>query len=56
MKAILLALGAACVLASHSSVLAQPYPTKHVRYICPFPAGGGVDIVTRLVATKLGDT
>ena len=38
-------------LAAHS----QAYPNKPVRYICPFPAGGGVDIFTRIVSAKLGE-
>lgn len=55
LKAILLALAAAFVLASNGSAHAQKYPTKPVRYVCPFPVGGDFDIVTRIVATKLGE-
>jgi tripartite-type tricarboxylate transporter receptor subunit TctC len=36
-----------------SNALAQGYPTKPVKIIVPFPPGAGVDIVTRMVATKL---
>lgn len=32
----------------------QKYPTKPIRLIVPFPAGGGVDIVGRTVGEKLG--
>ena len=37
-------------------VAAQPYPSKPVRVIVPFPPGGGVDVVARVVGRKLTDT
>ena len=42
----------AAVLLS-SSALAQQYPAKPIRFIVPFPPGGGVDIVARAVGEKL---
>ncbi|MBI2728952.1 MAG: tripartite tricarboxylate transporter substrate binding protein [Polaromonas sp.] len=35
------------------AVQAQSYPAKPIRFIVPYPAGGGTDIVARLVAAKM---
>lgn len=45
---------AAC-LAISASAWAQSYPTKPVRMIVAFPAGGGSDIVGRIISQKLGE-
>ena len=34
-------------------VLAQPYPAKPVRFIVPWPAGGGADTISRMMTPKL---
>ena len=34
---------------------AQTYPVKPIRLIVPFPAGGGVDFIGRIVGQKLGE-
>ncbi len=34
---------------------AQNFPGKPVRLIAPFPAGGGTDILARMIARKLGE-
>ncbi len=43
---------AAGILAA-SPVFAQEYPSRTVRLVVPFPAGGGSDLVARVVAQKL---
>ncbi len=34
---------------------AQPFPTKPIKIIVPFPAGGTVDFFARVISTKLSD-
>jgi tripartite-type tricarboxylate transporter receptor subunit TctC len=46
---------AALLAAAVSTAFAQNYPTKPVKVIVPFPAGGITDIATRLVAHKLSE-
>jgi tripartite-type tricarboxylate transporter receptor subunit TctC len=50
--ALLLATGVALV-ASNSFALAQSFPTRSVKLVVPYPAGGGVDGVARLIAERL---
>ncbi len=45
---------ALCVLAT-TQALAQAYPSKQVRVIIPFPPGGTLDTVGRMLAQKLSD-
>jgi tripartite-type tricarboxylate transporter receptor subunit TctC len=32
----------------------EPYPSKPIRFILPFPPGGGTDLLGRLIAERLG--
>src|SRR5215467_8867715 len=34
---------------------ADDYPQRTVTFLCPFPAGGGTDILTRMLAQELQD-
>jgi tripartite-type tricarboxylate transporter receptor subunit TctC len=49
-SARILALAAALLA---GPAVAQDYPTRPVTLIVPFPAGGGVDVIGRIVAEKL---
>ncbi len=37
------------------TVVAQSYPAKLIRMVVPFPAGGGVDVVIRIISPKLSE-
>src|SRR5262245_182541 len=50
-----LAAGAAALPAMSSIAMAQTYPTRPVRWIVGFPAGGGADIVARLIGQWLSE-
>jgi tripartite-type tricarboxylate transporter receptor subunit TctC len=43
----------ACLGLGSVTALAQDYPSRPITLIVPFPAGGGVDVVGRVVAEKL---
>jgi tripartite-type tricarboxylate transporter receptor subunit TctC len=50
-----LALSATCLLAA-TAALAQAYPSKPIRMIVPFPAGGTTDIAARIVAQRMSES
>jgi tripartite-type tricarboxylate transporter receptor subunit TctC len=45
---------ALCLFAAPSA-FAQTYPSKPIRLIVPYPAGGGTDFFARLVGTKMAE-
>ena len=46
---------AAAPLFAGSALAQQPFPSKMVKLIVPFPAGGPTDIASRIVGQKLGE-
>ena len=46
----------ALALAPWQAAQAQAYPSKPIRMIVPFPAGGTTDIVARLVAQRMTES
>lgn len=46
----------ACLMLAALCAQANPYPVKPVRFIVAYPAGGGADLVARLIGQKLADT
>jgi tripartite-type tricarboxylate transporter receptor subunit TctC len=48
-----LQIGTALATLTTSVALAQPYPTQQIRLIVPFAAGGGSDILARIIAEPL---
>ena len=46
-----------CAIAALAPAItsAQTYPNKPIRMIVPFPPGGGVDFMARIIAQKLSE-
>jgi tripartite-type tricarboxylate transporter receptor subunit TctC len=50
-----LALGVAGAVLAPSIARSQDFPSKPVHVVVPYPAGGGTDIVARLIMPRLGE-
>jgi tripartite-type tricarboxylate transporter receptor subunit TctC len=50
-KLVVLVLG----LLAAASASAQDWPAKPVRFIVPYPPGGGTDVIARIVQSRLGE-
>jgi tripartite-type tricarboxylate transporter receptor subunit TctC len=51
LKTILIAFGVLCLAPALAT--AQAWPNRPIKLICPFPAGGGTDVIARIVAQQL---
>jgi len=53
LRSALLALGFACSLATPLAALADSYPERPIKFVVPYPPGGGTDVVARIVQPRL---
>ena len=53
---LVFAVGLLAVGLPHTPALAQPYPSKPIRLVVPFAAGGAVDQLARIVGARLQET
>lgn len=54
-RSILRGLAATCLLTATPFALAQAYPSKMIRFVVPYPPGGPLDSIARMLAEKMRD-
>src|SRR4029079_11384421 len=54
-RGLLQVAGGAALASSFASTARADFPDRMIRWIVPFPAGGGLDTVTRIVAGKMAE-
>lgn len=54
--ALAMAIAVAAYVANSAPALAQPYPSKPIRVVVPFAAGGAVDQLARIMSARLQET
>jgi tripartite-type tricarboxylate transporter receptor subunit TctC len=55
-RELIILLGGAAIIMSSAANAAEPFPTRPIRLVVPYPAGGGTDIVGRVLGQKLHDS
>jgi len=55
LKALFVAMGALVLAGGMAPLHAQPFPSKSMRLILPFPPGGPTDLLGRALAQKMGE-
>jgi tripartite-type tricarboxylate transporter receptor subunit TctC len=56
MRPLPLAIAASSALVLASPARAESYPTRTIRMVVPYPAGGTSDVLARVLAKKMGDS